>query len=36
MQIFHPEVTNVKQAIFAILRTLKEIPWIFVMTALAG
>jgi hypothetical protein len=36
MQKFHPEVTNVSQAIFAILSTLKEIPWIFGMTALGG
>ena len=33
MQIFHPEVTNVRQANVAIRRTLKEIPWIFGMTA---
>jgi hypothetical protein len=34
MQIFHPELTNVRKAIVAILRTLQEIAWIFGMTAL--
>jgi hypothetical protein len=36
MQKFHPEVTNVGQAIVAILSTLREIQWIFGMTALGG